>query len=164
MSNYVLIWSIFFLITRNRNLQCKISCCFNDCFYGRRLENDSNKRKFGLSSGKLISIQILPNRCKVVFFRKNAKKDYPPLLCNQDPVMMLDIELSFNNHLKPVFKKIIEIIKHTTYLETCPTSSMDTSCIAIICCSVCDVKNFEINNSFLTKPFFHITKNSGQKC
>ena len=63
MSNYVLILSIFFLITRNRNLQCKISCCFNDCFYGRRLENDSNKRKFGLSSGRLISIQILPNRC-----------------------------------------------------------------------------------------------------
>ena len=27
-------------------------------------------------------------------------------------------------------------------------------CIVIICCSVCDVINFEINHSFLMKAFF----------
>ena len=37
-------------------------------------------------------------------------------------------------------------------------------CIVIICCPVCDVINFEINQSFLIKPFFFITKMSGQKC
>ena len=37
-------------------------------------------------------------------------------------------------------------------------------CIAIIFCTVCDVKNFQIDYSFLIKPFFYITKMSGQKC
>ena len=37
-------------------------------------------------------------------------------------------------------------------------------CIAIISCPVCDVINFEINHNFLVKPFFYITKKSGQKC
>ena len=37
-------------------------------------------------------------------------------------------------------------------------------CIVSICCPVCDVINFEINLSFLIKPFFYITKKSGQKC
>ena len=35
--------------------------------------------------------------------------------------------------------------------------------IVIIYCPVCDVINFEINYSFLIKPFFYVTKNSGQK-
>ena len=40
-------------------------------------------------------------------------------------------------------------------------------CIEIICCTICDVINFEINHRYLIKPFFYITKitkNSGQKC
>ena len=37
-------------------------------------------------------------------------------------------------------------------------------CIVIICCPVCDVIKVEINHSFLTKPFFYMTKKSGQKC
>ena len=37
-------------------------------------------------------------------------------------------------------------------------------CIVIICCPVCDVIYFQINLSFLIKPFFYITKKSGQKC
>ena len=37
-------------------------------------------------------------------------------------------------------------------------------CIVIIFCPVCDVINFEINHSFFIKPFFYITKKSGQKC
>ena len=36
-------------------------------------------------------------------------------------------------------------------------------CIVIICCSVCNVINFEINLSLLIKPFFYITKKSIQK-
>ena len=36
--------------------------------------------------------------------------------------------------------------------------------IANICYPVCDVMNFEINHSFLIKPFFQITKNAVQKC
>ena len=36
-------------------------------------------------------------------------------------------------------------------------------CIAVICCPVCDVINFEIDLRLLfTKPFFYITKNTGQ--
>ena len=36
-------------------------------------------------------------------------------------------------------------------------------CIAVICCPVCDVINFEIDLRFLfTMPFFYITKNRGQ--
>ena len=37
-------------------------------------------------------------------------------------------------------------------------------CIVIIWYPVCDIINFEIKHSFLIKPFFYITKNSGQKC
>ena len=37
-------------------------------------------------------------------------------------------------------------------------------CAIIICCTVCDTINFEINNSFLIKTFFYITKKSKQKC
>ena len=37
-------------------------------------------------------------------------------------------------------------------------------CVVIICCSVYDTINFEINLSLLNKPFFYITKNSKQKC
>ena len=38
-------------------------------------------------------------------------------------------------------------------------------CIFIICCAVvCDAINFEINHSFVIKPFFCISKMSGQKC
>ena len=36
-------------------------------------------------------------------------------------------------------------------------------CIVIICCSVCEVINLEINRSPLIKPFFYITKKSRQK-
>ena len=36
--------------------------------------------------------------------------------------------------------------------------------VLIICCPVCDVINFEINYSFVTKSFFYITKKSRQKC
>ena len=36
--------------------------------------------------------------------------------------------------------------------------------IVINCCPVFDVINFEINQSFLIKPFFYMTKKSGQKC
>ena len=41
---------------------------------------------------------------------------------------------------------------------------LGSMCIAIICCTLCDIKNFEINLSFLFKLFFYITKTSGQKC
>ena len=37
-------------------------------------------------------------------------------------------------------------------------------CIVIICCPVFDVTSFEINHSFLFKPFFYRTKKLGQKC
>ena len=37
-------------------------------------------------------------------------------------------------------------------------------CIVIICFPVYDTMNFEINLSFLIKPFFNMTKKSGQKC
>ena len=37
-------------------------------------------------------------------------------------------------------------------------------CILIIRNLVCDVIHFEINGSFLTDPFFYITKKSVQKC
>ena len=37
-------------------------------------------------------------------------------------------------------------------------------CIVIICCPVCDVRNFEIYHSFFIKPHFCITKKLGQKC
>ena len=37
-------------------------------------------------------------------------------------------------------------------------------CIIIICYPVCDALSFEINYTFLVKPFFYITKTSGQKC
>ena len=33
-------------------------------------------------------------------------------------------------------------------------------CILIICCPVCDVINFEINQSFLIEPFFYTAKKS----
>ena len=36
-------------------------------------------------------------------------------------------------------------------------------CIAILCCLVCDAINFEINHSFLIKPFFYITKKPRHK-
>ena len=35
-------------------------------------------------------------------------------------------------------------------------------CIVISYCLICDVINFEINHGFFIKPFFHITKRSGQ--
>ena len=35
-------------------------------------------------------------------------------------------------------------------------------CIAVICYPVCDVRTFEIKLSFLIKPFFYVTKTSGQ--
>ena len=35
---------------------------------------------------------------------------------------------------------------------------LDNTCISIICCPVCDVRNFEINLDFLFKPIFCITK------
>ena len=38
------------------------------------------------------------------------------------------------------------------------------TCIVIICCPAFDAINFEIDHSFLIKPFFYITKKSGQKC
>ena len=37
-------------------------------------------------------------------------------------------------------------------------------CTVIICCPVCDVKNFEVNRSFFIKLFFYITEKSKQKC
>ena len=37
-------------------------------------------------------------------------------------------------------------------------------CIVITCCAVCDVINFEINISFLIKPFFLLSKKLWQKC
>ena len=37
-------------------------------------------------------------------------------------------------------------------------------CIVMICCPVCDVTDFEINDNFRIKPVFYITKKSGQKC
>ena len=37
-------------------------------------------------------------------------------------------------------------------------------CIVFICCTVCDIMNFEINLDLLIKPFFYITKKSRQKC
>ena len=36
-------------------------------------------------------------------------------------------------------------------------------CIVIICCSVFDVINFEINHSFLIKPFFYTYLHNNQK-
>ena len=36
-------------------------------------------------------------------------------------------------------------------------------CIAIICLPVCHAKNYEINLSFLIKPFSYMTKKSEQK-
>ena len=47
---------------------------------------------------------------------------------------------------------------------TLPLQILGNMCIAIIFCTVCDVKNFQIDYSFLIKPFFYITKMSGQKC
>ena len=44
-----------------------------------------------------------------------------------------------------------------------PLEILYNVCIAIIYCPVCDVKTLEINRSFLIKPFFCITKKSGQK-
>ena len=41
---------------------------------------------------------------------------------------------------------------------------LDNICNVIICCPVCDDINFEINLNFHFKPFFYITKKSGQKC
>ena len=35
--------------------------------------------------------------------------------------------------------------------------------VVIVSLSVCDVINFEINLSFIIKPLFYMTKNSGQK-
>ena len=40
---------------------------------------------------------------------------------------------------------------------------LGNTCIIIISCPVCDVINFKINQSFLTQPFFYITKKSGEK-
>ena len=37
-------------------------------------------------------------------------------------------------------------------------------CIVITFCLVYDVMNFEINHTFLIKPFYCITRKSGQKC
>ena len=37
-------------------------------------------------------------------------------------------------------------------------------CILIIYCSLFDVMNFEMHLTFAIKPFFYITKKSGQKC
>ena len=34
----------------------------------------------------------------------------------------------------------------------------------VYCCPVCDVINFEVNLSFLIKPFICINEKSGQKC
>ena len=45
-----------------------------------------------------------------------------------------------------------------------PLEILGNMCIATIFIPVCDALNFEINLSFLIKPFFHITKKSGQKC
>ena len=39
---------------------------------------------------------------------------------------------------------------------------LNNICIVITCCPVWDVINFEINLSFLLKPFFSVTKKSGQ--
>ena len=36
-------------------------------------------------------------------------------------------------------------------------------CVVIICCSVFDVINFEINHSFLIKPFFYTYLHNNQK-
>ena len=42
---------------------------------------------------------------------------------------------------------------------------LENICVVIICCPVCDVKNVEINLSFLIMTFFYLTKEkSGQKC
>ena len=41
---------------------------------------------------------------------------------------------------------------------------LDNIFIAIICCPVFNVINFEIDLSFHIRPFFYITKNSEQKC
>ena len=41
---------------------------------------------------------------------------------------------------------------------------LDNIFIAIICCPVFNVINFEIDLSFHIRPFFYITKTSGQKC
>ena len=35
---------------------------------------------------------------------------------------------------------------------------------SIVSCPACDVMNFQINNSFLIKPFFYLIKKSAQKC
>ena len=39
---------------------------------------------------------------------------------------------------------------------------LDKMCILIICHPACDVLNSVIDHSFLIKPFFYITKKSGQ--
>ena len=36
-------------------------------------------------------------------------------------------------------------------------------CIAVIYCPVSDIMNFEVNHSFLIKPFLHVINNSEQK-
>ena len=36
--------------------------------------------------------------------------------------------------------------------------------IVITCCPVCGVMNFQINHSFLIKPFFYMIKKLGKKC
>ena len=42
---------------------------------------------------------------------------------------------------------------------------LENICVVIIFCPVCDVKNVEINLSFLIMTFFYLTKEkSGQKC
>ena len=44
-----------------------------------------------------------------------------------------------------------------------PLKKLGDTCVAVICFSVCDVIDFEINLSFLIKPFFSITKKPEQK-
>ena len=40
---------------------------------------------------------------------------------------------------------------------------LDNLCLVIICCPVCDVKNFEINLALRIKPFAYIFKTSQEK-
>ena len=47
----------------------------------------------------------------------------------------------------------------TLFLE-----ALGNICIAIICCPVCGIINFEINHSIFVEQFFYITKTSGPKC
>ena len=42
--------------------------------------------------------------------------------------------------------------------------TLSNACIGIIYCPVYDVINFEINDMFLIKQFFYITKTSREKC